>query len=34
LSQQRVLNCLSDSERTLLQQIVNYAIAQTDMQVS
>jgi hypothetical protein len=33
MSQQRVLNCLSEDERQLLQQIVTYAIAQTDMQV-
>jgi hypothetical protein len=33
MSQQRVLNCLSEDKRQLVQQIVTYSIAQTDTQV-
>lgn len=34
LSQQHVLNCLSEEERQLVKEIITYAIDETDMSVS
>jgi hypothetical protein len=34
MREQRILSCLSEAERALVQEIVMYAVGQTDMAVS